>query len=177
MVVIPEIETPRLILRARRLEDFDAFAAIWASEGVVRFVGGVTLSREAAWVRFLRQEGHWHLLGFGYFAVEDRATGRFIGEVGFQDMRRGIVPSIEGLMEAGWILAEEAQGRGLAEEAMRAALGWADVHGTGERIACIIHPDHAGSLRVAEKLGFVATGEGIYNGGPMVMLERPRPGP
>ena len=176
MVDIPKLETPRLRLRARRLDDFDAFAEIWASPSVVRFVGGVPLSREAAWGRFLRQVGHWQLLGFGYFAVEDRATGRFIGEVGFQDMRRDIVPSIEGLMEAGWILAEEAQGRGLADEAMRAALLWADAHGTGDRIACIIHPDHAGSLRVAEKLGFVAMGEGRYNGGPMVMLERPRPG-
>ena len=176
MLAIPMLETERLVLRARRLEDFDAFAAIWASQSVVRFVGGVTLSREGAWVRFLRQEGHWHLLGYGYFAVEDKATGRFIGEVGFQDMRREIVPSIEGLMEAGWILAEEAQGKGLAEEAMRAALAWADAHGTGDRIACIIHPDHAGSLRVAEKLGFVVTGESRYNGAPMVMLELPRPG-
>lgn len=173
---IAELETPRLRLRARRLEDFDAFAAIWASPTVVRFVGGVPLSREAAWVRFLRQAGHWFLLGYGYFAVEEKATGRFIGEVGFQDMRRDIVPSIEGLMEAGWILAEEAQGKGLAEEAMCAALLWADAHGTGDHIACIIHPDHAGSLRVAQKLGFVVTGESRYNGAPMVMLERPRPG-
>lgn len=176
MAAIPTLETPRLLLRARRIEDFDAFAAIWASPGVVRFVGGATLSREAAWMRFLRQVGHWELLGYGYFAVEDKATGRFVGEVGFQDMRREIVPSIEGLMEAGWILAEEAQGKGLAEEAMQAALAWADAHGTGDRIACIIRPDHAGSLRVAEKLGFVRVGTGRYDGSPMAMLERPRPG-
>jgi RimJ/RimL family protein N-acetyltransferase len=174
---IPTIETRRLKLRPHRIEDFEAFAALWTEPAVIRFLSLTPLSREAAWVRFLRQAGQWHYLGFGYLAVEDRETGRFIGEVGFQDMRRDVTPSIEGTMEAGWLLASAAHGRGLAVEAMQAALGWADAHGTGDRITCLIHPDHEGSLRLAAKLGFVVTGNSTYNGNPIVMLERPRPGP
>jgi len=96
MVAIPTLDTPRLRLRTYRLDDFEAYAALWAEPAVVRFIGGTPVSREAAWTRFLRQIGLWHHLGFGLFALEDRATGAFIGEAGFHDLRRALTPSIEG---------------------------------------------------------------------------------
>ncbi|WP_029355487.1 GNAT family N-acetyltransferase [Bosea sp. 117] len=174
MPIIPTLETPRLRLRPYRLDEFDAYAAMWAEPSVVRFIGGMPLSREAAWVRFLRQVGLWHHLGFGLFAIEDRASGAFLGEAGFHDLKRTLAPSIEGTMEAGWALTGSAQGKGLAEEAMRAALDWAALHGSGSRITCMIQPNHAASLHVARKLGFAVFAEGLYNGKPMVLLERPR---
>jgi RimJ/RimL family protein N-acetyltransferase len=87
MIAVPTLDTPRLRLRAFRLEDFDAYAALWAEPAVIRFIGGAPLSREAAWTRFLRQIGLWHHLGFGSFALEDRTTEMFIGEAGFHDLR------------------------------------------------------------------------------------------
>lgn len=174
MPLIPTLTTPRLVLRAYRLDEFDAYAAMWAEASVTRFIGGQPLSREAAWGRFLRQIGLWHHLGFGFFAVEERATGAFIGEAGFHDMKRTLIPSIEGTMEAGWALVGAAQGKGLAEEAMRAALDWGDTHGTGERFTCMIQPDHGASLHVARKLGFAEFTRSSYNGQPVVLLERAR---
>lgn len=174
MIEIPTLETARLRLRAHRGEDFDAYAALWAEPSVVRFIGGTPLSREAAWSRFLRQIGHWHVLGFGFFAVEDRATGAFLGNAGFQDLRRDLVPSLEGTMEAGWVLAGAAQGRGLAEEAMRAALAWADRHRAAARVACIIDPENAASLHVAGKLGFLEITRSVYNHHAVVVMERRR---
>lgn len=174
MPLIPTLITPRLILRAYRLDEFEAYAAMWAEASVTRFIGGQPLSREAAWGRFLRQIGLWHHLGFGFFAVEDRATGAFIGEAGFHDMKRTLIPSIEGTMEAGWALVGAAQGKGLAEEAMRAALDWGDAHGMSERFTCMIQPDHSASLHVARKLGFTEFTRGSYNGQAVVLLERPR---
>jgi RimJ/RimL family protein N-acetyltransferase len=96
---IPELETPRLRLRAFGHADFDAYAAMWKEAEVVRFIGGAPLTREAAWSRFLRQMGVWHYLGFGFFAIEDKATGAFIGEAGFHDLHRNILPSIEGTLD------------------------------------------------------------------------------
>jgi RimJ/RimL family protein N-acetyltransferase len=178
---VPTIATARLLLRQTQLADFDAYAAMWVDPQVVRFIGGTPFSRESSWARFLRHRGMWEYLGFGYFALEDRQTGRYIGEVGFQDLRRAIEPSIEGRMEIGWIIAPDFRGRGLAEEAARAALAWAAEHGTGDRLACIINPDHAASLHIARKVGFTETGLGIYNGDPIVILDRSRaalvPGP
>ena len=174
---IPTLDTPRLRLRPYRITDFERYAAMWAEPAVVRFIGGSPLSREAAWIRFLRQIGLWHYLGFGFFAFEDKASGDFIGEGGFHDLRRTLSPSIEGTMEAGWGLVTTAQGRGLAEEAMRAALAWADGRFPDARMTCIIHPDHAASLRVAGKLGFVPFADAEYHGSPTMILMRVLPEP
>ncbi|MBV5266771.1 GNAT family N-acetyltransferase [Pinisolibacter aquiterrae] len=174
MIDIPTLETDRLRLRAHRLDDFEAYAALWRELSVVRFIGGSPLTREAAWIRFLRQSGLWHHLGFGFFALEDKATGAFVGEAGFHDLHRDLVPSLDGSMEAGWALATAFQGRGLAEEAMRAVLAWGHDHGPRDRLTCIIHPDHAASLRVAAKLGFAEAARSTYHGAPVVILDRAR---
>jgi RimJ/RimL family protein N-acetyltransferase len=171
------LETPRLRLRPYRADDFDSYARMWAAPEVVRFIGGKPMSREAAWIRFLRQIGLWRYLGFGFFALEDRENGAFVGEAGFHDLRRTIVPSNEGTMEAGWGLVAAMQGRGLAEEAMRAAIAWADRVHPGPRMTCIVNVDNVASLRVAAKLGFAPYAETTYHGDPVTMLERPRPAP
>lgn len=174
IVAIPTLETPRLRLRPYRLDDFDAYAAMWADPAVVRFIGGAAFSREAAWTRFLRQIGLWHHLSFGFFALQHRETGAFAGEAGFHDLRRAVTPSLEGTMECGWALTAAMQGQGLAEEAMRAAIGWAAVHGSGARLTCMINPGNGGSLRVAEKLGFAEFARTTYGGSPIILLERSR---
>jgi RimJ/RimL family protein N-acetyltransferase len=174
MPTIPTLETSRLRLRAYTAADFDAYADMWADPLVTRFIGGVPMSREASWARFLRQIGVWHSLGFGFFAIEDRATGAFIGECGFHDLRRSLEPSIEGTMEAGWGLVSAMHGQGLAEEAMQAAIAWACDHGTGPRLTCLIDVDHAASLHVAGKLGFREFARTTYNGKPVRLLERSR---
>jgi len=171
------LETPRLRLRPYRADDFDSYAKMWAEPDVVRFIGGKPMSREEAWIRFLRQIGLWRYLDFGFFALEDRATGAFVGEAGFHDLRRTISPSNEGTMEAGWGLVAAMHGRGLAEEAMRAAIAWADRVHPGPRMTCLINVDHAASQRVAAKLGFAPYAETTYHGDPVTMLERPRPAP
>ena len=93
--------------------------------------------------------GHWALLGYGYWAVTDRDSGRFLGAAGFGDYLRDIDPPIDGTPEAGWVMTTAAQGLGLAREAVGAALDWADRHLPAPRTVCIISPDHAASLRLA----------------------------
>ena len=77
---IPVLETERLILRGHCLEDFGSCAALWSDSGVTRYIGGVPLNAEDAWSRLLRYKGHWELLGFGYWVVEERVSGAFVGE-------------------------------------------------------------------------------------------------
>jgi RimJ/RimL family protein N-acetyltransferase len=95
-------------------------------------------------------------MGYGYWAVEEKASGRYIGELGFADFKRDNRPSIEGLPEIGWALKLEAHGKGYATEALKAAVAWGDSHLDSTRTACIIHRDNHRSLRVAEKLGYNA---------------------
>ena len=106
----------------------------------------------------------WRHIGFGFWAIEEKATGRFIGEAGFHELRRDIEPSIEGTLEAGWGFVADAHGKGYATEAVGAALGWGDVNHPGKAMTCIIDPDNPVSIRVAEKHGFRERVRTVYHG-------------
>lgn len=172
MTDIPTIDTPRLRLRPYRLDDFESYAQMWAEPAVVRFIGGAPMSREAAWIRFLRQIGLWYHFGFGFFVIEDRAAGTFVGECGFHELRRALEPSIEGTIECGWGLVSAAQRRGIALEAMEAALAWCDHHHPGRRQTCMISLGNTPSQGIATKLGFVEFARTAYHGDPVMLLER-----
>ncbi|MDH4441085.1 MAG: GNAT family N-acetyltransferase, partial [Rhizobium sp.] len=122
----PDILTPRTLMRAHRLTDFEPMATMWSDDAVTRYILGRPSTRAETWSRLLRYIGHWQALGFGYWAIEDRATGGFIGEVGFADYQRDIEPSLGDTPEAGWVLSPDVHGRGIATEVMSAALDWAD---------------------------------------------------
>jgi RimJ/RimL family protein N-acetyltransferase len=172
--MIPTIETERLILRPHRLDDFDAYVEMWADPDVVRFIGGKPFDRESTWTRFLRHAGVWQLMGFGFFAIEEKSTGAFVGEAGFHELRRQLDPSIEGTLEAGWGLTPNVQGWGYATEAMSAAIAWADSRFPGSRMTCIIDPDNLPSIRVATRMGFSELARTTYHEQPVALFERRR---
>ena len=75
------IETSRLRLRQWNEGDFDKFAEYYADENNAKYVGGQKNTDEA-WRHMALQIGHWQLKKFGYWAVDEKATGDFIGCVG-----------------------------------------------------------------------------------------------
>lgn len=125
-------------------------------------------------MRMLRYAGLWSMLGFGYWAVEELATSKFVGDVGLADFHRELSPSIVGIPEAGWVLDPAFFGRGYATEALRAALAWADTNMSAERTACIIAPENAASIRVAEKAGYAERARTTYAGSPTILFMRSR---
>jgi len=169
---IPVIETERLKLRGHRVDDFDDCAAMWADPAVTRYIGGKPSTGEEVWARLLRYVGHWSLLGFGYWAIEDRATGRFIGELGFADFKRSIEPPIGDVPELGWALASSMHGKGYATEAVRAAVAWGEAHFVPAHTVCIIDPENRPSIRVAEKCGYREFRRTTYKGKPTIMFMR-----
>jgi RimJ/RimL family protein N-acetyltransferase len=170
--LVPVLETERLTLRGHRVEDFADCLALWTDPQVTRFIGGRPSTQEEVWSRLLRYIGHWSLLGFGYWAVEERATGRFIGELGFADFKRQIEPSLDGIPEAGWALSPSVHGRGYATEAVQAILAWGDRHFGSARTACIIAPENWASIRVAEKCGYREFQRTTYKDNPTIMYMR-----
>jgi len=168
----PELETERTLLRPHRLEDFDAYCAMGTDPSVFRFVGGRARTREESWQRLLRHPGMWSLIGFGFWAIEDKASGRFIGEAGFHDLKRAIEPSIEDVPEAGWSLVGAMQGRGLGGEIVRRMLAWADADLKAPRTVCIIDPDNAPSLGVAARCGYREYARTTYSDHATILLER-----
>jgi RimJ/RimL family protein N-acetyltransferase len=165
------LETERLKLRGHRLEDFVHCAAMWADPEVTRYIGGKPYTEEESWARLLRYAGHWALLRFGYWVVEEKSTGNFIGEVGFADYKRDL-PALRGIPEIGWAFTTQARGKGYATEAVRAAVAWGDAHFPSPRTACIIHAENLASIRVAEKCGYKKFQITTYKGHPTIMFVR-----
>lgn len=169
MTSAPTLETARLLLRAHRAEDFDALFALWTHPDVARYISP-TQDRAEAWRKLLMKPGMWALMGFGYWAVEGKATGRLIGDVGFHDMRRELEPSLDGTMEAGWSFAPDAQGRGFALEAMEAVIGWRSKTHPHLPVTCIVDEENGRSLKLAARLGFRETARTIYKSKPILVL-------
>lgn len=169
---IPILETERLRLRAHRADDFPACCQLWADPIVVRHTTGKPQTPEEVWARLLRYIGHWDLLDFGFWALEEKATGKFVGELGFADFKRAIEPSLDGIPEIGWILSPAFHGRGYATEGVRAVIAWGDQHFSGARTACLIQPENTASLRVAEKCGYREYARSHYKDHDVIMLER-----
>jgi RimJ/RimL family protein N-acetyltransferase len=171
----PAIETARLTLRAHTLADVDDCVAMWADPEVVRQIGGGRPSTaEETWARLLRNAGLWPLLGFGYWVIRERETGRFVGEAGLADFRRDITPSLARAPEAGWALATWAHGQGFATEAVGAVLAWSDANLPAPRTVCMITPANAASVRVAEKCGYREWTRTTYKDTDVTLYERPR---
>jgi RimJ/RimL family protein N-acetyltransferase len=146
--MLPDIclETPRLLLRPPRPDDFDAFAAAMADPVGMRYLGGVQ-PRSTAWRSFAAMAGGWVLLGFGMFSVIEKTSGRWVGRVG------PIHPEGWPGPEVGWAVTTDMQGKGIAFEAAVACMDFVfDELGWCEAIHCI-EDVNLRSIALAKRLG------------------------
>lgn len=141
-----EMATDRLLLRQWRATDFEAYAGYYADEQTAKYVGGVS-DRDQAWRRMAALIGHWALRGYGYWAVEERGSGRFAGCVGL--WRSAGWPELE----LGYWLLPEMFGKGYATEAAAAARDFAFEVVGAQSLVSYIDPGNEPSKRVAERLG------------------------
>ncbi|QHQ35748.1 GNAT family N-acetyltransferase [Algicella marina] len=142
---IPTIETDRVILRAPKESDIADETSFFASDES-RFVGG-PMTAELTWRAIASVLGHWALRGYGFWALEERSTGAYLGRSGLWK------PEGWPEEEIGWTLMPHARGRGFATEAGRRAreyayqiLGW-------KTAISLIDPSNAASIAVARRLG------------------------
>ncbi|HEY2554263.1 MAG TPA: GNAT family N-acetyltransferase, partial [Candidatus Cybelea sp.] len=171
-ISIPVVETERLRLRGHRKDDLAACVAMWTDPIVTRYISGRASTEQQTWSRLLTYIGHWDLLGFGYWAIEEKSTGDFVGEVGLADFKRDIAPSMKGSPELGFALIPSVHGKGYATEAVRGALSWADANIAQRRSVCLVNPQNVASRHVAEKCGYEVFEENLYNGQGVLFLAR-----
>jgi RimJ/RimL family protein N-acetyltransferase len=164
-----ELQTERLRLRIFGPDDFEAHAEICADPEVMKYIRAGALSRVDSWWQMARYVGHWHLRGYGLWAVVERATDRLIGHLGYLNPEGG-----RGF-ELGWALARHAWGKGYALEGCRAAVDYAFTALDQDRIVCVIHPENARSIRVAERLGAVREADIEESGKRLLLYAITRP--
>jgi RimJ/RimL family protein N-acetyltransferase len=147
----PTIETERLVLRPFRDDDLDDHFAMMGSPEVRRWLHlPGAFDRDAAWAQMAHILGQWELRGTGLWALEERATGRFVGRAGLYNPVRVDWPGVE----VGWALDPSFWGRGYATEAGIAArdYGFGEL-GLDRLYSCIL-PENLASQAVARRLGF-----------------------
>ena len=114
-------QTSRLVLRAWREDDFDAFAAMNADPRVMEyFPAPLTREESAAFFGHIREE--FQTEGFGLYAVERISDGLLLGYTG---LHRVTFDGLCGQIEVIWRLRADAWGNGYAPEAAQACLALA----------------------------------------------------
>ena len=129
------------------MDDWEPFAAFFESDASA-YVGG-PLPRRRSWFGFAADVGSWDLLGFGAWALDDTASGAFVGQVALE--QAAALPRARDRLDRLPALPAPR----LRPEAARAARAYA--YGTLGWTTAVsyIDRDNAASIAIARKLGCV----------------------
>ena len=142
------IETERLILRRMDPDrDFEPLAKAMANENTVRYLGVKPMSREEAWRSMAVVMGHWEIRGFGFFSLEEKESGDWVGRVGPWYPMGWPSP------EVGWTISPDHLRKGYATEAALASIDYAFNVLGWDGVIHVILTGNVGSIGVAEKVG------------------------
>lgn len=153
---VPELRTPRLLLRGWCPEDRGPFAALNADPEVMeRMPKVLTRSESDAFADAIEKE--FEEYGYGLWAVEVVGETPFAGYVGLH--RATFEAAFTPAVEIGWRLARPFWGRGYATEAAREVLRFAFRTAGLDEVVSFTSVGHAKSRAVMERIGLHASGE------------------
>lgn len=156
-MTVPVLETERLVLRCLKADDLDGFCEIYADADYTKFVGGVK-SRFQCWEKLTSIVGHWHVRGFGRFAIEEKASGEFIGHCGPSKTAFASEP------EMNYSIRPSAQGKGFAIEAVKQAMAYVYEDLNWTTITSQVDKGNSRSENLVKRLGASLEGEIISHG-------------
>jgi RimJ/RimL family protein N-acetyltransferase len=151
-----QIQTARLLLRPWQPEDLAEFTRLLTDPQVTRYIVNEPFTPQAVAEVAARTLEHWEHNGFGPWVAIEKATGRWVGRIGLNEILDWPGPD---KVEVGWELHQEFWGRGLATEGGRACLRYGfEVVGLA-RIMSATMATNAASRRVMAKCGLRFQGE------------------
>ena len=157
------LETPRLVVRDKRPDDFDFIASLYADETVMRWIGGgTTLARDETEARFFRileiEREPAHERWDSFKILARKTDGVRVGQAGMLRCAIDGVPDVE----IGWWLAPFAWGAGYATEAALALRDFAFGELYLDHLSIVLQAENARSVAVARRIGGVYAGDALY---------------
>lgn len=152
MSAMPVLETPRLRLRRPNEADFEGFCTLMSDPVAAAHIGGA-MTEPITWRWMCMLLGHWQVRGYGFFSVEDKATGAWVGRVGPWFPHGWPAPEI------GWAVTRSFWGRGYGPEAAAVAMDYVFDQLGWRNVIHLIAPENVNSQALARKLGSVDTGQ------------------
>ncbi|MCI8891971.1 MAG: GNAT family N-acetyltransferase [Eubacterium sp.] len=146
--------TERTCVREITAEDLDELYVIYEGEGITDFTEPLfERKKEEEYTRSYIQYMYYYY-GYGMWVIQDRQSGKLLGRAGIEHR-----PTQQGtVMELGYIIRAEEQGKGYATEVCQAILAYAKQELEIKELHCFIHPKNQASIHLAAKLGFVRCG-------------------
>jgi RimJ/RimL family protein N-acetyltransferase len=110
----------------------------------------------------------WHRIGYGWFAIFEKSSRAFVGQVGLQcfeyDPRSAET-------ELAFVIKKSAWGKGYAREAAGEVLRFGFERHPFEKIVSVIAPENPAPQAILRKLGFCCTGERTAYGHRVLCFE------
>lgn len=166
-IPVPRLDTERLVLRGPEGRDFDTIVAFHMDAERTKYIGGPAASEFDVWGGFCRVIGHWMWHGYGFWTLEEKATGQAVGRIGMINHVGWPEP------ELGWHVFAGSEGRGLAYEAALTIRSYAANTLGLDRVISQIHPDNLRSRALAERLGATVEQETTLLGEPCLIYRHP----
>ncbi len=146
--LVPEqLQTERLLLRQFRNEDWSDLHEYYSDRNATAYTFGRELNEGDTWRIMCGMAGHWRIRGYGPYAVEQKASGKVLGAVGFWYPNDWPEPEIK------WALAAHSWGNGFASEAARAVQKAGYTHLPQQSWISMIHPENTASINLALAIG------------------------
>jgi len=156
-MLLPKIETERLLLRIYQTDDLEAVYNLMTDENLTRFFPeNYSINKADVLASLPRRMERWRKYGFGQFGVFDKSTGKLIGYCGLQPLDK------TGEIEIYYGFYKEFWGQGLATETAGAVLRFGFEIAELPRIAAATHPDNAKSQQVLQRLNMKQGEDGYF---------------
>lgn len=140
------ITTPRLQLSPFKPSDWAFFRSLREDRAIMRYMAAIAPEKETRRLFAIR------LAAAHTFVIRSRHDDTPLGDIGLQ-----ISAKYREEADIGYTVIPQAQGKGIASEALRAVCDYAFTQTGVKAINAYVLADNAGSVRVLEKMGFVRT--------------------
>ena len=162
-----QLETDRLILRPFQKIDLDSLAALNGDDETMKYISP-PLSREQVVGAIDWFIAEWQRLGYGWFAIFEKATNRFLGQCGLQCLE-GKADALD--VELAFVIDKTAWGNGYATEAAQTVINFGFGPGKLQKIVAVTMAANVPCQRVLDKLGFTYINQRFLYGRQVMYYE------